>query len=50
MLEHSDISIMGTLGWFASMAKTTSFASCHSMKPTGLSLPSDMGDLGHRAL
>lgn len=49
-LERSDISTVGTMDCFANMAETTSFASCHSRKPTGLPRRSDMEDLGHEAL
>lgn len=49
-LEHSHLSITGTMGCFANMAETASSTSCHSQKPTGLSLNSDMGALGYHAL
>lgn len=45
-----DVSILGNMRCIADMAASTSFASRHSRKPTGPSLHSDMGDLGHRAL
>ena len=34
----------------SNMVETNPFASCHSGKPTGLPLRSDMEDLGHQAL
>lgn len=45
-LEYSEVSIVGAMACLANVAKTTSFASCHSRKPTGLSTAFRYGGSG----
>lgn len=48
--KRSHASTTGAMGCFAHVAETPPSTSCHSRKPTGLELHSDLGDLGHQAL